>query len=488
MSNLNSNENQDGVSNGSRPKIPLKERLRLFWTGINPHAKKIIVLCCAGFLLISIAVAGWVQMTNKPKPKPPAAPRSELKLDAKVLEHSQMAEKEVQIRGLNEAIADMRAGKTVEFDKQGRPISGNIVGGDSGVSLPGAAITGGNVIPNQKTALGVILPVQPAGGTPINVDKKPSAADALFKGITPDKNMASPGQNHGAAEGNSNKKSSSSNKSILPPLPPLPSLPSSAGPAGSANGFGQAEPPQMVSEVELGDISVVSNDHPVAVKSAPKKKVQRSVYLPPSFMEATLLSGLDAPTSEMGKGNPVPVLLRIKAPAVLPNEIKANLKGCFVIADGKGNLATERAELTLVSLSCLDRKGQAVIDQRIKGWIVDQDGKVGLQGRVVAKMGAAIARSLIAGFFGGAGEALKTSGTSTALSAIGSVQTINPSEIGKNALGSGLSTGFKDIQKFYLDLAKQTMPVIEVGASKSVTLVIGEGVNLPFKKLSGGGL
>jgi len=70
------------------------------------------------------------------------------------------------------------------------------------------------------------------------------------------------------------------------------------------------------------------------------------------------LSGLDAPTTSEAKGNPVPVLLRVKTPAVLPNSVKANLKGCFVIADGKGNLATERAELLLVSLSCLDRKGR----------------------------------------------------------------------------------------------------------------------------------
>ena len=59
------------------------------------------------------------------------------------------------------------------------------------------------------------------------------------------------------------------------------------------------------------------------------------------------MSGLDAPTTSEAKGNPVPVLLRVKTPAVLPNSVKANLKGCFVIADGKGNLATERAELLL---------------------------------------------------------------------------------------------------------------------------------------------
>jgi len=61
------------------------------------------------------------------------------------------------------------------------------------------------------------------------------------------------------------------------------------------------------------------------------------MYLPPSFMEAILLSGLDAPTSSDAKGNPVPALLKVKTPAFLPNSVRADLKGCYVIADGRGN-------------------------------------------------------------------------------------------------------------------------------------------------------
>ncbi len=102
-------------------------------------------------------------------------------------------------------------------------------------------------------------------------------------------------------------------------------------------------------------------------------------------MRRPLLSGLDAPTVESAKGNPVPVLLRIKDLAILPNKVKADLKGCFVIAEGQGNLADERAHLRLVNLSCLSRKGQAVIDQKIKGFVVDSE-EDRLRGTVVSKM------------------------------------------------------------------------------------------------------
>ena len=67
-----------------------------------------------------------------------------------------------------------------------------------------------------------------------------------------------------------------------------------------------------------------------------------AIYLPPSFMEATLLSGLDAPVLKEAKSNPVPVLLRIKDLAVLPNRLKADLKGCFVIAEGHGDQPREQ--------------------------------------------------------------------------------------------------------------------------------------------------
>jgi conjugal transfer pilus assembly protein TraB len=264
-----------------------------------------------------------------------------------------------------------------------------------------------------------------------------------------------------------------------PPPPPAPST-----------GLSQAGQTSKQAADATGDIEVVSNPQAQKQdqKAAEVKKNEKgdSVYLPPSFMEATLLSGLDAPTVESAKGNPVPVLLRIKDLAILPNKVKADLKGCFVIAEGQGNLADERAHLRLVNLSCLSRKGQAVIDQKIKGFVVDSDGKIGLRGTVVSKMGSAIARSVLAGFFGGVGDALKSGTVTSSISALGTTQTLDSGKIAQAGLGSGLAQGAHDLQKFYLELAKQSMPVIEVGATRNITLVVSEGVDLEIKEKSGG--
>lgn len=291
----------------------------------------------------------------------------------------------------------------------------------------------------------------------------------------------------------------------MPPMPPpaqrpgAPVLPPPPMPMQQAKGGGGNFPPPPVGaaapmpsgvDSEIGGIAMVENPKSDQAKSAAKedkkKEESQSVLLPISYMEATLLSGLDAPTSGDAKGNPVPVLIRVKTPAVLPNDVKANLRGCFVVADGKGNLGTERAELVLVSLSCIDRKGQAVIDQNLTGYVVDADGKAGLRGRVVTKMGSMIVRSAIAGMFGGVGDALNDASTTTSFSALGNVSQINPNEVAMAGVGSGISNAFKEIQKFYMELARQTMPVIEIGAARPVTLVLTRSTELHIKKIKGG--
>ena len=272
---------------------------------------------------------------------------------------------------------------------------------------------------------------------------------------------------------------------FMPPLPgsglpsyPPPPPPGTVFPVTTAPPTGPPPVPEEI--VAVGEIGMVSVPVQEVVEDKKKADGQR-IYLPPSFMAATLLSGLDAPTSESAKGSPVPALLRIKDLAVLPNSVKADLKGCFVIAEGLGNLSDERAHMRLVSLSCLTREGQAVIDQKVKGFLVDQDGKIGLKGTVVSRMGSAIARSMVAGFFGGLGEYVAAQNTIVSTSPLGTTQTIDAGDALQYGAGSGLASAFKDTQKFYLDLAKQALPVIEVGATKDVTLVIEEGVTLELR-------
>ena len=159
-----------------------------------------------------------------------------------------------------------------------------------------------------------------------------------------------------------------------------------------------------------------------------------------------------------------------------------------MVAEAVGRLDKERADVRLVSLSCLSNEGRAVIDTPVKGFVTDADSKVGLSGRVVSRMGAATVRAIVAGLFEGAGDAFKAAATTTSTSALGSTATIDSSQVGKSALGTGLSQGAQTMSDFYLDLVKQTTPVIEVGAAKKVTVIVAEGKELEIRDIRSEGL
>jgi conjugal transfer pilus assembly protein TraB len=256
--------------------------------------------------------------------------------------------------------------------------------------------------------------------------------------------------------------------------------------------YGMVPPPPIYKDAKPGDLeSLIGGISVISNPSAPEKpldadtKKKFQIYLPPSFMEATLLSGLDAPTTTTGNSDPVPVLLRIKELAILPNKVRGDLKGCFVLAEGKGNLASERVEVRLVTLSCVSKKGQSVIDQTVKGYVVDEDGKAGLRGIVSAKMGAMLARSALAGFLGGVGEAVQSSSMDFQTTPLGAQTQIwsdtDTKNMVKGGIGGGIAKSAEQLEKFYLQLAEQTLPIIQVGATKTVTVVISEGINLEVR-------
>ncbi|WP_224962488.1 TraB/VirB10 family protein [Geomonas subterranea] len=292
---------------------------------------------------------------------------------------------------------------------------------------------------------------------------------------------------------------------VLPPLPapaaapaaPAASMPTSFNPPPPPAASGQSGPyyqPAPVERRRAGGIGVAVNDAKGATSTAAttaakgddgkkKEKDRPFVYLAPSFMEATTLNGLNAPTSDAGRNNPMPVFMRVAAPAILPNEVKANLKGCFVIGEAVGSPSDQRAHVRLVSISCLSKKGQAVIDQDITGFVQDQDGGIGLTGQVVWKAGAAAARLVAVSLLKGFGDAMSSAATSSNITPLGQVNTMGTTarDVGLNTAGSALASSAKGIAKIYEDMTLGSLPVVEVGNHKRITLMITKGVNLEIK-------
>lgn len=215
---------------------------------------------------------------------------------------------------------------------------------------------------------------------------------------------------------------------------------------------------------------------------ADNQEKKRLIRLPPSFMKASLLVGIDAMTSALGEANPEPIILRVQAPAVLPNRVKQNLEGCFIVADAYGNLAKERVQVRLVSLHCNSLDGKAVIDQKIEGFVADTDGKRDLAGIVISKAGANMARAAAASMIGGFGEALGTLGTSVTTTSVSTTTQVDTDKLALGAAANGIGAGAGELAQIYTDLVKQATPTIEVGAAKELTVIIQKTVELEIKE------
>jgi hypothetical protein len=209
-----------------------------------------------------------------------------------------------------------------------------------------------------------------------------------------------------------------------------------------------------------------------------------------SILSGTIITGLDAPTASQAMQNPFPALLRIKHEAILPNRFRMDIRECFLVAGGYGDLSSERAYLRAESLSCVKSNGE-VIDATLDAFAVGEDGKAGVRGRVVSKNGQIIANSLLSGFIAGIGKAfVPTRSTPVQLNPqAGSdlaYQWPSPEMVGAQAFVGGVRGAAEQIAEYYLEMAKNMFPVVEVDAGRKVDFVLLRGVALK-PGLNGGG-
>jgi conjugal transfer pilus assembly protein TraB len=231
-------------------------------------------------------------------------------------------------------------------------------------------------------------------------------------------------------------------------------------PATGANFFGQKVPNNAVLDNEKKEEKTINEWMPTG-----------------SFMPGILLSGLDAPTGGQAQSNPHPVLIRVKDMAVLPNRFREDVKECFIVGAGYGDISSERAYIRTETLSCV-LKNEKVMDIKVKGFIAGEDGKNGMRGRLVSKEGQMIAKALLAGFASGIGSAFQANSMTQSISPLGTTQTVNASMVGQAAVAGGVTSAANLIANHYIKMAEQTFPIIEVDAGRQIDVVITQGFEI----------
>ncbi|MBK8358487.1 MAG: conjugal transfer protein TraB [Comamonadaceae bacterium] len=280
--------------------------------------------------------------------------------------------------------------------------------------------------------------------------------------------------------------------------PPSKGSPTGAMPSGAPGdallSTPLAAPQPAITRITVADRSRTGTGAPIAntganadpASGSTSQTVARTVatFLPVSFTRGTLLGGLDAPTGGQSQSNPHPVLIRLSDNSVLPNRFRAEYRECFVIAAGYGDISSERAYLRTESLSCVRTDG-ATLEVKIQGSVYGEDGKVGMRGRLVTKQGQMLANALLAGVVSGIGQGLATSSTEYSTSALGTVASASGAEAYRAGLGSGVGKALDRLAQYYIKLAENTFPVIEVDAGREVDVVITKGVRIDVPMTAG---
>jgi conjugal transfer pilus assembly protein TraB len=242
---------------------------------------------------------------------------------------------------------------------------------------------------------------------------------------------------------------------VTPPSPPPQPLPTGAYPPGTPNGSlrgagGPEAPVGAAVSVGMLRVSLREDGESEGAKAGPRtvgatnaqdarKEVPRlGTTLPVSFVKATMLSGVDAPTGATAQKHPLPVLLRLDDLAVLPNEFRSDIKGCFAVGEATGSLSAERAYIRVIRLSCTTLRGE-IVEVDVVGAVHGGDGKVGIRGRLIQKQGALLGKALLAGLAGGIAQGFAAQNVTYSVNPLGATYALDPSEI----LGPALTTEWR---------------------------------------------
>ena len=240
-------------------------------------------------------------------------------------------------------------------------------------------------------------------------------------------------------------------------------------------------------------IRVIKDEKATASEQASKYSAEHAgkhsdVFIPAgSILTGVLLNGLDAPTGKKAKKEPMPVLFRIKKEAILPNRFHADVRECFLLASGFSDLSAERAYFRGETFSCVRQDG-GVIEVPMNAYATGEDGKNGIRGRVVSKQGALLAQAMMAGFLRGFSDAfgrnqipmLMTGGMGSLSSTTPFQSAFSPQSMEGGAL-KGAGYAMERLSHFYMDMAEEIYPVIEVDATRQVNFIVQKGTALKLK-------
>ncbi len=202
-------------------------------------------------------------------------------------------------------------------------------------------------------------------------------------------------------------------------------------------------------------------------------------YIPAgTYSRAVLTSGVVASTSSTAQGDPQPIFVRLVDHGNIPRGFKGDLKDAVLIGACYGDLSSERAYCRIHKLSLTERNGE-IIEKKVEGWLVGEDGRPGLKGIVVDRAGEVARGALVSGILGGMAGFFKQQTTSSVfpVSPFGQTNALKTGQVLSASAANGAGNALEKLADFTIKRAEALQPVILVNPGREVDVVFKEGID-----------
>jgi len=146
------------------------------------------------------------------------------------------------------------------------------------------------------------------------------------------------------------------------------------------------------------------------------------------------------------------------------------------VGKAAADLGSERATIQIARLSCTLPSGE-VFEREATGYVAARDGTFGVPGQLVRRDAAKIGMATLTGFLSGAAEALSRAESTVIVSPVsGATISAVTGDTTRYAAYAGLAETANQLARYYLQIADQLTPAIQIPAGVDVHLVMDRGV------------
>ena len=252
-------------------------------------------------------------------------------------------------------------------------------------------------------------------------------------------------------------------------LPPRPSVGTTRYEGDNYQG-GSIPPPVTQNGIDSFSLNW---DTPSA--NLPKKRTPDNYVPAGSFVTAVITGGADANAGVNGQGDTAPMVFQTLNNGVLPNGTPSKLNNCTILGAVYGEVSSSRGIVRTQRLSCIF--DDEIIDIPVEGTVFNF-GRNGIRGTSIMRNGKIVQMAGVSGLLTGIGETGKALSETTSTSALGSTTTISGSDALLNLAGSATASVGSKLADYYIKLAEQYHPIIELNPGNTVNIVFLKGFPL----------